>query len=238
MLIGMRNAVLSGGWKNPYVIDGLVAMWDGEWNAGPGAHDANATTWKDLGPNGYDLTCNGAPSWASDQALIGNYFYSDMALNVLSAFNNHSITLELVYGRVTLWYNNTGPFGVGTDGVVKIQQNRGSNTACNLTWLGANLPLSMFLGTAPGANAKAIYAISDTEWTAASIRSDGTAFNYRKTASFAQSIQSGSRFFVGWSKDNAYGGYGIRCFRVYSRALTAAEIAANDAVDKARFGLP
>ena len=23
-------------WTNPYVTDGLVAMWDGEWNAGGG----------------------------------------------------------------------------------------------------------------------------------------------------------------------------------------------------------
>lgn len=31
MSIYMRNAMLAGGgWKNPYVTDGLIAMWDGE----------------------------------------------------------------------------------------------------------------------------------------------------------------------------------------------------------------
>ena len=35
-------------WSNPYVTDGLIAMWDGEWNVGPGKHNPNATTWKDL----------------------------------------------------------------------------------------------------------------------------------------------------------------------------------------------
>ena len=43
-MIGMRNLMIAGGggWQNPYVTDGLVAMWDGEWNAGPGAHDASS----------------------------------------------------------------------------------------------------------------------------------------------------------------------------------------------------
>ena len=31
-----------------YVQNGLIAMWDGEWNAGLGVHDPNATTWVDL----------------------------------------------------------------------------------------------------------------------------------------------------------------------------------------------
>lgn len=35
-------------WTNPYVTDGLIAMWDGEWNAGPGIHDPQASVWKDL----------------------------------------------------------------------------------------------------------------------------------------------------------------------------------------------
>ena len=32
----------------PYVTKGLIAMWDGEWNAGYGIHDPNATVWKNL----------------------------------------------------------------------------------------------------------------------------------------------------------------------------------------------
>lgn len=38
-------------WHNPYIADGLVAMWDGEWNAAGGIHDASATTWVDLTGN-------------------------------------------------------------------------------------------------------------------------------------------------------------------------------------------
>ena len=35
-------------WVNPYITDGLIAMWAGEWNVGGGMHDANATVWTDL----------------------------------------------------------------------------------------------------------------------------------------------------------------------------------------------
>ena len=50
----------------PYITNGLVAMWDGKWNAGVGVHDANATVWKDI-----------AGDW--DASLFGNNHWSDDA---------------------------------------------------------------------------------------------------------------------------------------------------------------
>ena len=49
-MLGARGAIHGGNarWVNPYVTDGLVAMWDGEWNAGGGVHDPNAMVWKNL----------------------------------------------------------------------------------------------------------------------------------------------------------------------------------------------
>ena len=32
---------------NPYITDGLVAMWDAEWNTGTFRHDSHATIWRD-----------------------------------------------------------------------------------------------------------------------------------------------------------------------------------------------
>ena len=51
----INKAETPGGWKNPYITDGLIAMWDGEWNAGPGKHDRNAKKWIDISKHGYDL---------------------------------------------------------------------------------------------------------------------------------------------------------------------------------------
>ena len=50
-----------------YVQDGLVACWDGYENAGPNLHDPNATTWKNLAPTDsaadYDLAVMANGSW-------------------------------------------------------------------------------------------------------------------------------------------------------------------------------
>ena len=65
MLIGMRNAMLAGAGLSAksYIQDGLVAMWDGIENAGWGVHDPNATVWKDLSGNGYDLEVVRPSAW-------------------------------------------------------------------------------------------------------------------------------------------------------------------------------
>lgn len=54
-----------------YVKEGLVAMWDGEENAGFGIHDQYATTWKDLAGN-CDLSATGnIGGFTSNAAVIG-----------------------------------------------------------------------------------------------------------------------------------------------------------------------
>ena len=47
--------------ENPYITDGLIAMWDGEWNVGIGIHNDKANVWNEL-ISGYDaiLTSHGA----------------------------------------------------------------------------------------------------------------------------------------------------------------------------------
>ena len=53
---------------NPYVSDGLVAMWDAEWNAGFGVHDSDSLVWVDL-VGGNNMVLNPASVW-SDQYLL------------------------------------------------------------------------------------------------------------------------------------------------------------------------
>ena len=51
-MLAMRDAIneseATEKWVNPYITDGLIAMWDGVWNIGGGKHDPDATVWKDL----------------------------------------------------------------------------------------------------------------------------------------------------------------------------------------------
>ena len=88
MMEAVRNGAWakSGGWVNPYVTDGLVAMWDGEWNAGGGVHDPNATVWKDL-IGGFDLTVN------------SNAFFSQYGL---CSYDNSSVTKGMAYRDETI----------------------------------------------------------------------------------------------------------------------------------------
>ena len=44
---------------NPYITDGLIAMWDGTWNIGLGTHDEMTTVWRDITGNGYDIPIAG-----------------------------------------------------------------------------------------------------------------------------------------------------------------------------------
>lgn len=222
-------------WTNPYVTDGLIAMWDGEWNAGGGEHDANATTWKDL-VGVADMRCSGSATFNPASVGIGNYFYTDAASSVVSAFNAHRVTLEIAYGDISQKWNNTGPFGIGEDsGVFKIQQNRLSNTGCNCLFCGDNWALSGVLGPQESPSMYVAFACDGTS-RSAFVRG-ATVFTLTRTAQYTAVIPDGSRVYIGWSADNTYTGYDIHAVRIYNRALTASEVAANYAVDKARFGI-
>lgn len=45
---------------NPYVKEGLVAFWDGEWNVGFQSHDSDSPIWKDISGNGHDIDVSNA----------------------------------------------------------------------------------------------------------------------------------------------------------------------------------
>ena len=71
-----------GGWQNPYIADGLIAMWDGEWNAGPGHSDPTTGQIVDL--------CGGEPFVvdASKGSLTGH----SLLFNGRSATCNRTLT--------------------------------------------------------------------------------------------------------------------------------------------------
>lgn len=101
-MIAARGTMLSGGkgWKNPYITDGLIAMWDGEWNDGCGVHDAAATTWLDI-VGGKILTLNGS-------AVFGENYMgtTDDVSGAIGDFNLNATYMELVMsvGRTADWF--------------------------------------------------------------------------------------------------------------------------------------
>lgn len=57
----------------PYVTDGLAAFWDGEWNAGYGSFDPEASVWMDLSGNRRHLASRGSPDWRIEDGMYGAY---------------------------------------------------------------------------------------------------------------------------------------------------------------------
>ena len=240
MQIAARQSFLTGRagptpWTNPYVTDGLVAMWDGEWNAGGGVHDPDATTWADLSGNGYGMTSQGSADWRTNGAAVNskaNAFWRGNCSWFREAWSSSAgVCVESVatLGRGIV-------FGFGG------QNQTWQSFDIDIATLNASIKRFAFRG-ATSANTPV------ADGSIAIIRSWANATNYEATmagvtVSGAYSYQnhSGNGFAVGFRGD-LYGTSTrlvngvIHCVRVYSRALTAAEVAANYAIDAARFGL-
>lgn len=236
MLLGTRQIPLGGGeggWTNPYITDGLVAMWDGKWNAGGGVHGANATSWKDLIESN-DLTINESfAAWGENSLVLsGADINNESDWGAVGSIPIVGIkTLEicgkfpssLLKGNSAIAYGTLGR-GLGGfgGGWITSAVDRSLATNCRF-WSGVTLG-TMF----------------------------GVCFTYQsyidnENVSFYRngSLYTGTTTLYGspehtsivtrFKSDDALEVYAVRA---YSRALTAEEIAANYAIDKQRFNLP
>ena len=230
MLIGARNGMLvKSGWKNPYVTDGLVAMWDGEWNAGGGKHDPNATVWKDL------IGGNDVGSFVSGVSFGDNYFHLPATKDAAS-FTPYAVgyikTIEIVIK----------PEGNG--GVVFVcfsalnnNANRWFGIRANSTFNFAHQGDCASVSTPTNLHYYAGTSSSDATIVVpfSGLYLDGTSqTNLFGGMSWGSSVSAGRFNAVA----SSYAASNIYTIRLYSRELTASEIAVNYAVDKARFGLP
>ena len=194
MLIGMRNAMLaSGGWKNPYVTDGLVYMNENITPPQSGIQSIDVGT--DILSQDFTVEWCGVHAATARDSIFVNPSYSS---NALIGFgfgwwidsNNININSRIYYSET-----NSG-------------QQAGVKTQCSLTVDGG---------------------------TMAAFYSKGTSYpiNTGLTSSAIQQMHQSWRYI-----NCAAGDYVVfDILRVYSRALTADEVAANYAVDKARFNL-
>lgn len=248
--IGCRN-MMYGGWKNPYVTDGLIAMWDGEWNEGPGLHNSSLLGWNDLCGNNYNLDFGGSSSlfeWGSNFASFEsgtNYtspWFRSTSSTILSGLS--SVTFE-----TCLDISATTQFGV-TSGFRKTEQNN------RLLWYrqtdGRLDPVvSTVSSGTKHLSSTAPYTKDTTKHEAITVDSSGKICFYVNGALYddTQSIsglsaiasmdsQLGINIEGSFTRSSVGGKWRLYNLRLYSRALTAAEIAHNHAVDKARFNLP
>lgn len=231
MLIAAREsfAVHSRGTPTArsYVQDGLIAMWDGIENAGWGVHDPNATVWTDLvGGQWGSWNIQGV---GSDHAV----FNLASQLKTFASYVEVPATIELSLFDVTstggcfLNINNkTNWNGMATNGMLcpYFYTNSGItyqffSKQIDVSWAGRDFCDNSTFSVQYSMTGIVAYANGATRKTA-TVTNGGTT-RYYGIAGYANKNFTGK----------------VRYLRLYSRALTAAEIAANYAIDTERFGL-
>lgn len=242
MLLGARQFFeqeqAAPAWTNPYVTDGLVAMWDGEWNAGGGVHDANATTWNDC-VDGVMLTPSGIPTWTTDGLYGNGISFGANIPSMATLLETGKYSVEVCIGESRTARNENGLVAIGNTGSgsadrggVYMKINTGSNTALNV------VVNSAAFGRNNTYTGNQTFSMTANAGSNFSVFGNGSLYwNQTATVGFTPPNDS---FSIGRFKNvYTYNTYiDIHCVRVYSRALSADEIAANYAIDKARFNLP
>ena len=203
-----------------YVQTGLIAMYDGIENAGAGQHSNSATTWKDLSGNGYHMTLTGSGTWDTDHFQFSNaYFLVDGAnwpdiatIEIVTTFNSETASYWLQKGTLSLHaYYNSGDYYAVLDGIYKKRKQFSSASLSSIS---------------------AKYSTNDV-WQDGVALSDGSR-STNNTITSSDNFVVGKRYYSGYR--NAFGG-SMYSIRVYSRALSAEEIAFNYNIDKQRFSL-
>ena len=233
MLINLRNALMAGK-RTPtakdYVQDGLVAMWDGIENAGWGTHDASATTWKDL-IGQYDGAVNlSGLSWGEDR------------LHFTAGYNVNFGSVPI--GGGALWLEVCVDTTSTTSFTCYVGQGGSRYIACP----GRDPTSVVFRSNQPGS----VGALGYTGNARPHTISAGYTLDALTLYIFADAVERAKKTYAAAYRFSSTGllmnreynaTYGSGVFdahsvRVYSRVLTADEIARNYNIDKARFNLP
>ena len=227
-MIAARGTML-GGEKAPtaksYVQDGLIAMWDGIENAGWGTHDASATVWKDLAGNGYDLTVGSKSSFSTN-----SLDYTEVVAKG-AAYRNAVIT---GVAQMEICCNITSK---SASSILVCNGPALNNSVRNIVLASNN---TRGVQTSYAKRHEAYLGRTGVQCLSATwdilyvngVKVVDTVFN---TADWGANMDLFALFARG---DANYWTLGsIFDVRLYSSALTADEIAANNSVDKKRFNL-
>ena len=215
-----------------YVQKGLLACWDGCENAGRGIHNPSATVWRDvIGGREFALT---GVTVADDRMVFAGTASSYGLMGASGTRETFEMatngTLEVVYASAT-----------GTGDQIILQSSTKSGIVFSF-YQTSKLVTSVIKGKVPGFDYGSSTATNrvSVRYTSAlptdAIAGDGTSLSWTGTTTYywgsvADKTTIGTRN----SKENNHFNGAIYCIRVYSRRLTDAEIAANHAIDEARF---
>lgn len=227
-------------WSNPYITDGLVAMWDGEWNAGGGISDDELRCMEITGNNG-DVTFLG------DVERTKNGFY----------LNKKRLSSGFGYGLSTLLrkedVENTSTVQICVEIPNKYNHWEGI-FRYNVADIGVNAVLNWYYHKNGGARSACNQGFSFSVGQKV-VNTVIFTVGQDRPRCFINDYESGSVDVNGPYHTNTYNevlvgvGYDsdvskwkpccmvMYSIRVYNRALSEEEISYNCNVDKVRFGL-
>lgn len=215
-------------WVNPYVANDAFFCFDGEWNAGGGEHTADKT-WTDL-ISGDTITLPSAVTVASNHVEIR----SAVAFRLADTAPLADFTVEYVFS----------PYDTNT-----FRECLFESANNNYAWRYKKTGYVMDSWIQKGFN-RDIWQV-----VAGKVVAIASTFEYKDSRLYATDYLNGqmvNEFWFGSNAPIALGGFqvgrvggtsyttyqDIYRAQVYSRALTAAEIAHNYAIDATRFSLP
>ena len=253
MIVGARTGAWakSGGvpTAKDYIQDGLIAMWDGIENAGWGIHEQNATVWKNL-VGTEDMVFNQSFEYDiyDDSVLFRDDNRSGRrAISQMSITMTKDMTIEgmmLVPNVEPIW-NLRMCLGLLYDlktGVFPFARGAPSHTPSLKYSASYNDNSDRYFGSPKR---------GETVSSAIVFTREDKSFDGYYNGEFVSTIGSQEDNWIGDNivlkpvfvykqlSDTMIGcDFRINYMRIYSRALTAEEIAANYAIDKVRFNLP
>jgi hypothetical protein len=230
-----------------YVQDGLVAMWDGIENAGYGVHNPNATSWKDL-VSGQSSDTFQSTEEVSDNAVFTSTRELILMNDVESIANNiNTLTVQRVAQEMEQSVNNNAAcatyFCQKRFGMCMYFRHMAASSDNGYGYG----PMGYAFAPKYGAFGKGYYNASDTyplQSRTIIVGANGNPISgYEGTYQLpaygtAFTWGNASTLVVASIGSSTSGRYKNCCIRIYNRELTADEIAANCAIDKARFNLP
>ena len=205
-----------------YIQNGLIVMYDGIENAGAGQHSDSATIWKDLvGSN--DLTLYGGnytPNWNND-----SYEFNGMQRFEMDASNVASMITTEFYSHITtagcLIHNgNTNCIDYGSS-LISYTLNNNSTKSPKHTF-----------------GLKSTYCMDYQNKVLYQNNVQQELGTYSRMTSYEGNTKYllGCRSFSGATDRRSNVKGQLYCLRIYSRVLTAEEIAYNYNIDRIRFG--
>ena len=231
-LFGDRKMMKTMPTARDYVQDGLIHQWDGIENAAFDTHDINSSVWKDI-KGGFDFSLDSRYGFGTNSFICKTPNTRGLAKRV--SFDGFGTpTIEVCYSYSESDFVAGYLFGIQGDGF-SIGMNYSTSNGKVFTRTNGVHQGYLTLGLHSASLVCTNEAMSSTKnyYYQFIDGSQNLRADYIPITSSSVSLQLMKTTTVGSSYNMC-----IHSVRIYNRRLSAFEIAANYAIDKARFNLP